>query len=145
MTKQQLNVRIPDLTRDQIDRIARHENLTPGEVVLLAVDRLYQSKRHAMGPEHIKIEFSDDGIFGSYTEDDVDRPASVASFIENLENAFEVEYPGAEIEIVYGINDRHRADGRADTVEAEYVGNLINKVWESYDWLVYADPDDLDG
>ena len=43
MTKQQLNVRIADLTRAQIDRIAERQNLTPGEVVMLAVDRMFRS------------------------------------------------------------------------------------------------------
>lgn len=43
MTKQQLNVRIPNLTRRQINEIAELEAMTPGEVVALAVERLWQS------------------------------------------------------------------------------------------------------
>lgn len=42
--KQQLNVRIADLTRNQIDQIANAENLTAGEVVMLAVDRMYRER-----------------------------------------------------------------------------------------------------
>jgi len=141
MTKQQLNVRIADITRDQIDRLTQHENLTAGEVVMLAVERLYQQRRPAMGPERIKIEFSDDGVFGNYTAEDVDRPASVQNFTEALEAAFDDEYPNAKLEIIYGINDRHSVDGHYDSVECEYVGNLINKVWSSFDWLEGASDD----
>jgi len=47
MTKQQLNVRIADLTRNQIDRIAKTENFTAGEVVMLAVDRMYRERIRA--------------------------------------------------------------------------------------------------
>ena len=144
MTKQQLNVRIPDMTRSQIDRLAKIENLTAGEVVMMAVDRFYENRRSAMGPEHIKIEFSDDGIFGDYTGEDVDRPASAQEFIECLEAAFYDEYPNAEIEIVYGISDRHSVDGRYDTTECAFVGDLINKVWSSWDWLQGTNLDDLD-
>ena len=45
MTKQQLNVRIPDLTRDQIDALCKLFNMTPGELVAMAVDRIYQEEQ----------------------------------------------------------------------------------------------------
>lgn len=48
MTKQQLNVRIANLTRNQIDQIAERQNLTAGEVVMLAVDRMYR--------EHVRAD-----------------------------------------------------------------------------------------
>lgn len=52
MTKQQLNVRIPDLTRDQIDALCAKYKMTPGELVTLAVDRIYQKEQaHEGKPE----------------------------------------------------------------------------------------------
>lgn len=45
MTKQQLNVRIPNLTRRQLNNIAEREAMTPGEVVALAVERLWQEMK----------------------------------------------------------------------------------------------------
>jgi len=42
MTKQQLNVRVADLTTRQLDRLITRMNMTKGEVVMLAVDRMYR-------------------------------------------------------------------------------------------------------
>jgi hypothetical protein len=94
-----------------------------------------------MEMEYIKIEFSDDSIFGSYTSEDVDQEASAQSFMDHLEAALDHEYPGVEFNIERGINDRHSVDGQYDSREAEDVGLVINKVWESFDWLVGLDED----
>lgn len=96
-----------------------------------------------MTPKQIKVEYSDDSIFGHADPDDegIDAQASRALFEENLIDAFYDEYPEAEVEFVHGINDRHSADGRRNTTDAENVGDLINKVWESWEWLAYTDED----
>lgn len=49
--KQQLNVRIPNLTRRQLDEIAELEAMTAGEVVALAVERLWQSIQQPQRPQ----------------------------------------------------------------------------------------------
>ena len=89
----------------------------------------------------IKVEFSDDGLFGNHTAEDVDRKASAANFTTLLGYALSVEYPDAEVEIEHTINDVHRVDGQTDTVEAENVGNIINRVWESWEWLDGSEAD----
>ena len=42
MTKIALNVRIANMTRKQIDALCEKENLTAGEVVMMAVDRMHR-------------------------------------------------------------------------------------------------------
>ena len=93
-----------------------------------------------MTPKTIRIRYSDDSIFGHADPDaeGIDAAASRELFEENLVNAFYDEYPDAEVEIIHGTHDDHDADGHTDTIDAEYVGNLINKVWESYEWLQYT-------
>jgi len=88
---------------------------------------------------NIRIRYSDDSLFGHNDPDDegINAIVSRAQFEEALVNAFYDEYPKAEIEIVHGINDDHSVDGQHDTVECEYVGNLINKVWDSWEWIEY--------
>ncbi len=90
--------------------------------------------------QHIKVEFSRDGLFGAINPGDegINAEASAASFSENLTNAIYDEYPNADIEVIETINDRHSIDGQTDTIECRYLGALINKVWESYAWEVPA-------
>ena len=45
--KRQLNVRISDLTHRQIDELVDREDLTKGEVVMIAIDRVW---RETMAP-----------------------------------------------------------------------------------------------
>ena len=40
---QQVNVRLPKLTRDQIDELSQTHGLTKTQVVILAIDRLTQA------------------------------------------------------------------------------------------------------
>ena len=40
---QQVNVRLPKLTRDQIDELSQTHGLTKTQVVILAIDRLSQA------------------------------------------------------------------------------------------------------
>ncbi len=41
MPRQQLNTRIPPLTRRELDWLKQHYGMTDGELVILAVDQLY--------------------------------------------------------------------------------------------------------
>ncbi len=41
MPRQQLNVRIPPLTRRELNWLKQHYGMTDGELVILAVDQLY--------------------------------------------------------------------------------------------------------
>lgn len=42
-TKGQLNIRVTKITRAQVDEIAKDYEMTIGDVVVLAIERLYQS------------------------------------------------------------------------------------------------------
>ena len=96
-----------------------------------------------MALKSIRVRYSDDSIFGHADPDDegIDAIVSRAQFEEALVNAFYAEYPEAEIEIIHGINDDHNADGQTDTNDAENVGNIVNTVWDSWEWLAYTNED----
>ena len=42
MAKKQTNVRLPEITRQQLKAIADQQGMTEGEVVQMAIDRLYR-------------------------------------------------------------------------------------------------------
>jgi len=95
---------------------------------------------------HIRVRYSSDGLFGATNpaEERIDEAASVRNFAEYLEAALYDEYPDAEIEIEYGINDDHSANGRTDSDEAVDIGCIVNRVWESYAWIEGTDEFDED-
>ena len=100
MTKQQFNVRLPDLTREQIDWLAFHENMTQGEVVMLAVDRFYRESQATVQTspmdraaqvrwlEEIAENIADNG--GNPT--DGVTAAELVTFAVD-EDGFEIEWP----------------------------------------------------
>lgn len=49
--RKQLNIRIPDLTEQQIAAIMKHYGISKTEVVILAVDRLERSMRRKRAAE----------------------------------------------------------------------------------------------
>jgi len=129
------------MTREQLDHLTVAEQMTAGEVVTMAVERFYQERKHAMIPQHIKVEYSDDSLFGHVDPDDegIDASTSRAQFEEALVNLFYDEFPWCEVEFSRGINDRHVVDGHEDTEIAATVGQMIEKVWSSWDWLEYTE------
>ena len=90
---------------------------------------------------YIKVEFSDDSIFGDYTGEDVDRKASAASFKEHLENKLYDEYPNATIEVIHGDNDDTyvETDAGQDYNEQIRVQFFEAGVWEYYQWEVFVE------
>ena len=89
----------------------------------------------------ITVEFSDSALWGQTDPDEegYGAEASARKFSRDLLAALAREYPKAEILVKGGINDRHMVDDREDTAEAENVGEIINEVWESWEWMVEAD------
>jgi len=85
---------------------------------------------------YIEIEYSDAALFGDGDGEGYDIAASIDKFDEMLLARLEQEYPGAEMEIERGINDRHRVNGLEDHEEAVWVGEIISQVWAGFHWLV---------
>ena len=90
---------------------------------------------------YIKVEFSDDEIFGDYDGADIDRPASIAHFKEMLEGKLQFHYPDACIEIEHGLNDECyvETDNGRDPDEEKWINVHIDHVWEYYQWEVFAE------
>ena len=91
--------------------------------------------------KHIEVGYSTDSLFGNDpdTVAGVDVPASIDQYNEMLITAIRAEWPTADIEVECGDNDYTRINGRADTIEVADLGEIISRVWESWDcWVVSA-------
>jgi hypothetical protein len=89
----------------------------------------------------IKVEFSQDGLFGAAIPEDegIDAQASAARYGEALTNHLYAEYPNVEIEVVQSINDRVQVDGQTDHQQTPWVEDIVGKVWDGNDWMVYSE------
>jgi len=89
---------------------------------------------------YIRVDFSDAGLWGSTDPDEggYDAKESANEFAEMLTEALENEFPEAEVEVKHGILDRHMVDGFTDTDDALWVGEVINRVWSPFNWMVEA-------
>ena len=114
-----------EMILDRLEPIERYEALMD------AIERKEKGMR-------INVEFSDSGLWGSTDPDaeGYDAKASADKFAELVTVQLEQEYPGAEISVENTINDRHMVDDQEDCDEAEDLGEIINQVWESWNWMV---------
>ena len=90
----------------------------------------------------ITIEFSEDALLGNIDPEEMnlDVPASIDSYRENLVNHLYAEYPDAEIEVTKSIHDRIQIDGMTDHDEVPWIEQIVEKVWNS-PWEVYLETD----
>jgi hypothetical protein len=88
----------------------------------------------------IKIEFSQDGLFGAADPDTAGYNVadSMDRFGEELEAFVYEAYPGADIEIVQSINDSITVDCQADHDEVARIEQLVERVWNDQPWEVRA-------
>ncbi len=84
----------------------------------------------------IRIEYSEDGLFGAYGTDGYDVPASMRQFSAELTNFVYDRYPQAEIEILQANRDRITVDGMTDHEEVPWIEQLVEKVWNEQPWEV---------
>jgi hypothetical protein len=88
----------------------------------------------------VKIEWSEDGIWGPGGTDGYDVEASLEKLETNLRAAIAEEYPDAEIEIhLTNINDRVTVFGDDPATEDEMkreVAEIGSTVWQEWDWAV---------
>jgi hypothetical protein len=87
---------------------------------------------------HIKVEYSEDGLFGAESREPYDIRASFDEFERMLGDALRRGYPEAEIEITNTLNDRVTVDGDRDHAEIDYIGEVVGETWETWAWLVEA-------
>jgi len=128
----QISTNVSSRTRAQADALIQEHGYSLRDVVTIAIDRLYREESQKM---HIKIEYSIASLFGTADSEEYDEAASIVNWEQALVNAFYDEYPAAELEVVQGITDRHSVNGQTDHDECAYIGDLINKVWSSWDWI----------
>lgn len=85
----------------------------------------------------IKIEFSSSSVWGATDPDyeGYDARKSEELFASDVREALLELYPGAEIEVVIGINDKISVDGMTDAHEVEKIQQLVQNTHEDSAWL----------
>lgn len=88
-----------------------------------------------------KIEYSDASLWGDVDPESegYDEYESALAYERNVRTALEREFPGAQIEIVRGINDRLTVDDDegCDFRLADVVAHEIGRVYQNFDaWMV---------
>lgn len=85
----------------------------------------------------LKIEYSDDGMWGESGPGGYDILESYAKFEEMVTAKLAEQYPGAEIEMSNGINTIHQTwDPEIGWEDSEDVAWAIHPIWESFEWAV---------
>lgn len=133
MTKEQLNVRISQATRDKLDHLTERHG-TQTETVAVAIDRLYQAEKENV--MHIKIEYSEDSLFNGWNTEGIDIATSVTRYGELLDDVIHQYYPDAEVTVEESMHNHIRVDGRTDTDDAIDVDSIARDVYEEMRWLV---------
>jgi len=86
----------------------------------------------------IKVEMSEDGIFGP--DDNLDVTRSFGKLSSMIRAKLTAEYPGAEIVInLHSINDRDvvvDSDGDIDEEHGLCVNGFVGQIWQDGDWAV---------
>lgn len=85
----------------------------------------------------IVVHFSEEKLLGGLGQGGaVDIAESAQKFISMVEARLKERYPGANVRVVRGKDDRCTADGRPDTYLAEGIRELVEKVRQSQEWVV---------
>jgi hypothetical protein len=84
----------------------------------------------------IKIEFSEDALFGALNAEGYDVAESMRAFRAELMSFVYDAYPHADITIEAGDRDRIAVNGRADHPEVVWIQQLIERVWNDQPWEV---------
>ena len=56
-------------------------------------------------------------------------------FEAQLESALGEAFPGSEVTIETGAG-KYFVDGETDSDDAEWVGEYVNRVWSTFEWVV---------
>lgn len=92
---------------------------------------------------HIETEFTQDAIFGNDPEGStgLDHKASIANFIDALEEQLKADFPAATVKVWFGITDRTTVDGLLDHEDIPLVEETFSAVAEDWGWGVVEEPD----
>lgn len=87
----------------------------------------------------VKVEYSPAALFGDVdpAEEGIDEAASMKRYAKQLKKALRREgYKDARV--VNTGHDRISIDGMTDHDEAPWIEQVVHRVWDAWDWLVYA-------
>lgn len=150
MNRTQISTSVSEETRRQADELIDNCGYSMRDVLTIAIELLYSQKITAQQEANImtyqdysiKIEWSEDGIWGPEGTDSYDVDASLDNLAALLRERIEAEYPGAELDInLTSINDRVQVIGTDVATEDDIravVTELGSRVWGEFDWAVEA-------
>lgn len=137
MAKQQLNARISNLTRTQLDDLSQRWGTTQTETLTVIIDRMYQQETQTMSNETINYGELDRKYGTVNFEGKTYWLAAVADFSNNV---FPGGYQGAEEGDAYTTEfscpaydadgDEYRVCWQFETVKGEEPGDLSNYPWD---------------
>lgn len=88
---------------------------------------------------HILVQFSDAGLFNSSDSDElatVDMGASAERYAGLVCRALDLAYPGATFRVEHCINDCVTVDGDTDHPEADWVDDIVGRIYHGWSWVV---------
>ena len=87
----------------------------------------------------VRVEFSEDGLFGGWTGMEFyDVEASKRAYAVTLEAALRFEFPGREVEVVSGDQDRAEVGGFRDHKDVPVVEHIVGETYQSFAWVRYT-------
>ena len=101
---------------------------------LQEINKMYHDKvREVM----VQYDNSDDAMYGNDADvtEGINTTDSERKFESMLRTALDKRYPGADIFVDVG-NGHYTANGAPDTLDAMEVGEIVNDVWSTFDWIV---------
>jgi hypothetical protein len=89
--------------------------------------------------QSIIVEYDNDefAMYGSNGAEGYDQEASCNKYESLLTAALESAYPGVDVTVTTGYG-RVKVDGDTAHDEVDSVNAIINRVWQSWGWMVEA-------
>lgn len=139
----QTSVQLTEATEQQVANLQERGFGRFTDIVRIAIDRMYREEHIMEMKPYIKIQFSDDSLWGSDDPESggYDEKASAEKYAEMIEAALRGAYPNARITVIRGLNDRteiYDTEGLPDSEERPFVDDIIGRVYHSWEWCVDA-------
>lgn len=87
---------------------------------------------------NINIRYNDDTLFGDSDIKEINVAQTRKNYETSVSSAVAEEYPDAEIVVEHDINNGVSVDEQSHGIEVDAVNAIIDRVWSSYDYTVFA-------
>lgn len=87
---------------------------------------------------NINIRYNDNTMFGGNDVSDLNVEQTRQNYETSLYEAVAEEYPDAKIVVERNDNNGVTVDGQSAGLAVDAVNDIIDRVWSSYDYVVFA-------